>query len=138
MSFRRGKPNLAEQRVSQVPGSSHAGTSPTSNERHNKRKSGTRGSTASKRVSSPPAGTIPSASDITDEPNHNSKLEAAARLRVRCGYRPASVERATRVGVLDDLGLRIGGLFDDNVAVMSLDDLFCLEDLVAVDDREPA
>jgi hypothetical protein len=65
-------------------------------------------------------------------------LEAAARLRVRCGYRPASVERATRVGVLDDLGLRIGGLFDDNVPVMSLDDLFRLEDLVAVDDREPA
>src|SRR4051794_20221737 len=29
--------------------------------------------TASKRVSSPPVGTIPSASDITDDPNHNSK-----------------------------------------------------------------
>src|SRR3954451_21638807 len=29
--------------------------------------------TASKRVSSPPVGTIPSASDITDDTNHNSK-----------------------------------------------------------------
>src|SRR5215211_2421439 len=29
--------------------------------------------TASKRVSSPPVATTPSASDVTDEPNHNSK-----------------------------------------------------------------
>src|SRR5215207_6615933 len=29
--------------------------------------------TASKRASSPPAGTIPSTSNITDDPNHNSK-----------------------------------------------------------------
>src|SRR4029453_12325597 len=34
--------------------------------------------TASKRVSSPPVGTIPSASDITDEPNHNSKPQSSS------------------------------------------------------------
>src|SRR3954451_23178586 len=34
--------------------------------------------TASKRHSSPPVRTIPSASDITDDPNHNSKPHSAA------------------------------------------------------------
>src|SRR3954469_18769075 len=34
--------------------------------------------TASKRVSSPPVGTIPSASDITDDPNHNSKSPSSS------------------------------------------------------------
>jgi hypothetical protein len=34
--------------------------------------------TASKRVSSPPVGTIPSASDVTDEPNHNSKPQSGS------------------------------------------------------------
>jgi hypothetical protein len=32
--------------------------------------------TASKRVSSPPVGTIPSMSDVTDETNHNSKPQS--------------------------------------------------------------
>jgi hypothetical protein len=34
--------------------------------------------TASKRVSSPPVGTIPAASDVTDDPNHNSKPRSAS------------------------------------------------------------
>ena len=50
----------------------------------------------------------------------------------------ALVERPTGVGVLDDLGLRFAGLLDDRVPVVSLDDRFGLEDLVSVDDREPA
>jgi hypothetical protein len=37
------------------------------------------GSTASKRVSSPPVGTIPTTSDVTDEPNHKASLKALAR-----------------------------------------------------------
>src|SRR5215216_4682041 len=41
-------------------------TSPTGDERQNTRKSGPSRPTASKRVSSPPVGTIPSASDVTD------------------------------------------------------------------------
>ena len=41
--------------------------------------------TASKRVSSPPVGTIPSASDVTDEPNHNSKPQRSSGRR--CPHR---------------------------------------------------
>ena len=37
------------------------------------------GSTASKRVSSPPVGTISAASDVTDSPNHNSKPQSSIR-----------------------------------------------------------
>src|SRR5215207_2444987 len=37
--------------------------------------------TASKRASSPPVGTIPSTSDITDDPNHNSKPQTSGRGR---------------------------------------------------------
>ena len=37
--------------------------------------------TASKRVSSPPVGTIPSASDVTDEPNPNSKPHSSSLTR---------------------------------------------------------
>ena len=37
--------------------------------------------TASKRVSSPPVGTIPTASDVTDDPNHNSKPRCDSALR---------------------------------------------------------
>ena len=37
--------------------------------------------TASKRVSSPPVGTIPSASDVTDDPNHNSKPRTSGAAR---------------------------------------------------------
>src|SRR3954454_21450064 len=40
--------------------------------------------TASKRVSSPPVGTIPSASDITDDPNHNSKPRRSSRVLTFC------------------------------------------------------
>jgi hypothetical protein len=40
--------------------------------------------------------------------------------------------------VLDDLGLRIPGLLDDDVPVVSLDDCFHFADLVAVEDRESA
>src|SRR5688500_18804322 len=50
----------------------------------------------------------------------------------------ALVERPAGVGVLDDLGLRIAGFLDDRVAVVPLDDRFGLEDLMSVDDREPA
>jgi hypothetical protein len=39
--------------------------------------------------------------------------------------------------VLDDLRLRIPGLLDYDVAVVPLDDLLRLEDLVAIEDREP-
>jgi predicted enzyme related to lactoylglutathione lyase len=41
------------------------------------------GPTASKRVSSPPVGTIPAASDITDKPNHNSKPRCRSDRRLR-------------------------------------------------------
>src|SRR3954467_11625248 len=47
--------------------------------------------TASKRVSSPPVGTIPSASDITDDPNHNSKPQGDSD-----GARPPSDRQLTR------------------------------------------
>jgi hypothetical protein len=47
-------------------------TSPTGDERHNKRKSGPTADNL-KRVSSPPVGTISSAPDVTDAANHNSK-----------------------------------------------------------------
>src|SRR5829696_3549796 len=40
--------------------------------------------TASKRVSSPPVGNLPSASDVTDEPNHNSKPRRSSSA---CGAR---------------------------------------------------
>ena len=59
----------------------------------------------------------------------------------RLGRHPRAfdaVERASRVGVLDDLGFRVAGFLDDRVTVVSLDDRFGLEDLVSVDDREPA
>ena len=48
-------------------------TSPTGDERHNKRRSGHSGRQPQRRVSSPPVGTIPTASDVTDTPNPNSK-----------------------------------------------------------------
>src|SRR4051812_25991503 len=51
--------------------------------------------TASKRVSSPPVGTIPSMPDVTDNPNHNSKPRCgSARLpsNVRASSRPNSPE----------------------------------------------
>jgi hypothetical protein len=41
--------------------------------------------TASKRVSSPPVGTIPSASDITDKPNHNSKPQSGNQAKAAWG-----------------------------------------------------
>src|SRR3954466_15716689 len=47
--------------------------SPTGDERQNTRKSGPSRPTASKRVSSPPVGTISTKSDVTDDPNPNSK-----------------------------------------------------------------
>jgi hypothetical protein len=40
--------------------------------------------------------------------------------------------------VLDDLGLGIAAFLDDEVPVVALDDFFRFEDLVAVDDCEPA
>jgi hypothetical protein len=55
---------------------------PTGDERHNKRKSGPPGPTASKRVSSPPVGTFSSVSDVADGPNPNSKPQGAP-LRVK-------------------------------------------------------
>src|SRR3954466_7692130 len=44
--------------------------------------------TASKRVSSPPVGTLPSASDVTDEPNHNSKPQSSGQQRLRSTRNP--------------------------------------------------
>ena len=56
--------------------SSHAGTSPTGDERHSERQSSP--TADSLKESQLAAGrTIPSASDITDEPNHNSKPEGS-------------------------------------------------------------
>src|SRR5215217_184619 len=55
-------------------------TSPTGDERHNRRKSGPSRPTASMRVSSPPVGTIPSASDVTDTANPNSKPRSSSRV----------------------------------------------------------
>src|SRR5947208_4577540 len=46
--------------------------------------------TASKRVSSPPVGTIPSASDITDDPKHNSKPRSGSQ-RAADPHRPPVV-----------------------------------------------
>ena len=40
--------------------------------------------------------------------------------------------------MFDDLGLRIAGLLDDEVALVALDYLFRVEEFVAVEDREPA
>jgi hypothetical protein len=58
--------------------------------------------TASKRVSSPPVGTIPSSSDITDEPNHNSKPQRSSRAPLRPGYRVSSIALVVerRLGLL--------------------------------------
>src|SRR5215208_3223320 len=52
-------------------------TSPTGDERQNKGSQALVRPTASKRVSSPPVGTIPSTSDVTDTPNHNSKPQSS-------------------------------------------------------------
>src|SRR3954462_6793862 len=45
--------------------------------------------TASKRVSSPPGGTIPSAAELTPDPNHNSKPQRSTRTYAqrRCSCR---------------------------------------------------
>jgi hypothetical protein len=48
------------------------------------------------------------------------------------------VDWPARVGLFDDLSLGIVALLDDQVPIMTLDDLLRFEDLVAVDDREPA
>src|SRR4029079_19170947 len=48
------------------------------------------------------------------------------------------LERPPRIGVLDDLGLRCAALLDHEVPVVPLDDLLRFEDLVPLDDREPA
>jgi hypothetical protein len=61
--------------------SSHAWTSPTGDERHNKRKSDPDRSTASKRVSSPPVGTFSSVPDVADKPR--SKQQASKQQRRR-------------------------------------------------------
>ena len=55
--------------------------------------------TASKRVSSPPVGTIPTASDITDTPNPNSKprCSGAATRAVRGGQATGSPQRPAAV-----------------------------------------
>jgi hypothetical protein len=47
--------------------------SATGDKRDNRTEVSPAGPTASKRVSPPPVGTIPAASDITDKPNHNGK-----------------------------------------------------------------
>jgi hypothetical protein len=46
--------------------------------------------TASKRVSSPPVGNLPSASDVTDDANHNSKPQSANPVRAMPGRRPGA------------------------------------------------
>src|SRR5215210_4085927 len=52
--------------------------------------------TASKRVSSPPVGTIPSASDVTDTPNPNSKPQSCRydRLLSACSW--ATIAKLTQ------------------------------------------
>src|SRR5829696_7915758 len=52
--------------------------------------------TASKRVSSPPVGTIPSTSDVTDDPNHNSKPQSCRydRLLSACSW--ATIAKLTQ------------------------------------------
>ena len=75
---------------------------PTGDERQNKPSQANR-PTASKRVSSPPVGTISTASDITDTPNPNSKprcdsdlLGTGARTRRRRAYARDAAGPATR------------------------------------------
>jgi len=45
--------------------------------------------TASKRVSSPPVGTIPSMPDVTDDPHHNSKSRSSSATTPRPAHRVA-------------------------------------------------
>jgi hypothetical protein len=45
--------------------------------------------TASKRVSSPPVGNLPSASDVTDDANHNSKPRSSG-----CSHTPGGIRSA--------------------------------------------
>ena len=66
--------------------SSHAGSSPTGDERHNKRKSDPTGSTASKRVSSPPGRDL--LPGVGRHRGTGSKQQASMRQRARVG-RPA-------------------------------------------------
>src|SRR5215213_10107216 len=58
--------------------------------------------TASKRVSSPPVGTIPSASDVTDSANHNSKPPSSSANSARNGpryrIRPVVVSTVSSTG----------------------------------------
>src|SRR5215204_1288677 len=50
--------------------------------------------TASKRVSSPPVGNLPSASDVTDDPNHNSKpRSSSAHASSAAGALPLTVQK---------------------------------------------
>src|SRR5215204_5865097 len=53
--------------------------------------------TASKRASSPPVGNLPSASDVTDELNHNSKPQGTSGESVpsASGPRPVSISSKT-------------------------------------------
>src|SRR3954471_21554173 len=68
--------------------------------------------TASKRVSSPPVGTIPSMPDVTDDPHHNSKPRRSpgtgpAPLLVVVRSRSSPVSRSVRRRALALGGLRV-------------------------------
>ena len=67
--------------------------------------------TASKRVSSPPVGTIPSTADITDEANHNSKplKSSATRSRATSGSRLMTKAELSTALVLWAVGAFGGG-----------------------------
>jgi hypothetical protein len=67
-------------------------TSPTGDERHNRTEVRPTRPTASKRVSSPPVGTIPSASDVTDEPKSQQQASKEQR-RVRIDRLRAALPR---------------------------------------------
>src|SRR5215217_3263890 len=64
--------------------------------------------TASKRVSSPPVGTIPSASDVTDSPIQTASLQAGSPASFNDPTRRSRVQQAL-CGGGDDCGAGAGG-----------------------------
>ena len=72
-------------------------TSPTGDERHNKRKSGPPGRQPQRESARRPVGTFSSASDVTDDPNHNSKPQASSRRASGSNYRFSQSEAMVSV-----------------------------------------
>src|SRR5215211_7137247 len=65
----------------------------------------------------------------------SGRRSSVREMRVARGA--GSVQRAAWIRVLDDLRLWIAGLLDDDVAVVSFDDLLRLGYLMAIEDGEP-